>query len=188
MNLFKKILSGNQATKQPAPTGPAYSPRMEEVLEELPELNKGMSLDVVTKDGKLLVTGRISAVTAAGLTLERMPGWLAFDTVNIGETVNLRGFTKQMLAFNLSGTVRESSRIIFRVQNLRVEHVINQRLTFRLPINGPAYLFRQDDGLPGQRSVPWWTSAQAAPAWNRSMSTRRTRCSICASSWRTTPP
>ncbi len=145
MNLFKKILSGNQDTKQPAPTGPAYSPRMEEVLEELPELNKGMSLDVVTKDGKLLLTGRISAVTAAGLTLERMPGWLAFDTVNIGETVNLRGFTKQMLAFNLSGTVRESSRIIFRVQNLRVEHVINQRLTFRLPINGPAYLFRQDD-------------------------------------------
>ena len=115
------------------------------VAEQLPELTEGLSLDVVTEDGKLMLTGRVSNVNGASLTLERLPGWLSFETCPVGDRVAIRGFSRQMVAFNLSGVVAESNRIVFRVKNLKVEHVINQRMSFRLPVNTHASLYRADD-------------------------------------------
>ncbi|WP_322170792.1 PilZ domain-containing protein [Acutalibacter caecimuris] len=140
MNFLQKLFSKNK--EDPAAKGQAGKGG---ISEELPELAVGMSLDVVTADGKLLLTGQVANVDGTSLSLERMPGWLAFDTCEVGDRVMLRGFNRQMIAFNLSGIVQESSRIVFRIKNLKAEHVINQRLSFRLPVNTPAAMFRQDD-------------------------------------------
>lgn len=140
MNFLQKLFSKNKAEsagKDTAGKGGA--------AEELPDLPVGLSLDVVTEDGKLLLTGQVATVEGTTLCLERLPGWLAFDTCNVGDKVMLRGFNRQMIAFNLSGVVQESSRIVFRVRNLKAQHVINQRLSFRLPVNTAAAMFRQDD-------------------------------------------
>lgn len=142
MSFFKKLFAGkNEQTN----TAPAPAPA-EEAAEPLPELFEGMSLDVITpEDGKLLLTGRITEVSGASLTLERLPGWLAFETCEVGGTVSVRGFNRRMMSFNMSATVVESSRIICRLKDLKVEHVVNQRLSFRLPVNCAATLYRQDD-------------------------------------------
>lgn len=141
MGIFKKLFSKDKSEQE---TGGSTVSRKGNVSEELPELTEGMSLDIV-RDGKLFLTGQVSAVNGTNLSLERLPGWLAFDICEVGERVNVRGFNRQMIAFNLSGTVAESSRIVFRLKNLKVEHVVNQRLSFRLPVNTPAAMFRQDD-------------------------------------------
>ena len=114
-------------------------------LEEFPELYEGMALDIVSSDGKLLFTARLTAFSQDGHTLERMPGCLAFTICPVGSAVSIRGYNRRFNSFNLSATVQESSRIIFRVSNLTAQRVTNQRLTFRLPMNIPASLYRQDD-------------------------------------------
>lgn len=140
MSFFKKLFAGkNEQAAEPA--APA-----EEAADALPELFEGMSLDVITpEDGKLLLTGRVSSISGTSLTLERLPGWLSFDTCEIGDEVYVRGFNRRMTSFNMRATVVESSRIICRVKNLKVEHIVNQRLSYRLPVNCAATLYRQDD-------------------------------------------
>lgn len=140
MGFFQKIFGKDKETPEAKSSAPASG-----VAEQLPELTEGLSLDVVAKDGRLMLTGRVTNVNGSSLTLERLPGWLAFETVPLGEQVSIRGFSKQMIAFNLSGVVAESNRIVFRVKNLKVEHVINQRMSFRLPVNSHASLYRGDD-------------------------------------------
>lgn len=113
--------------------------------EPLPELVPGMSLDIVTSDGAQLLTGRITRCSEDELTLERLPGWLAFDTCPVGSEVFVRGYNRRMQSFNLRAEVTESGRTVFRVGKMRVEKVPNQRATFRLPVNSDASLFRADD-------------------------------------------
>lgn len=114
-------------------------------LEDLPELYEGMPLDIVSSDGKLLFTARLTAFSQDSLTLERMPGCLAFSICPVGAKVSIRGYNRRFNSFNMSATVQESTRIIFQVNNLTAQRVTNQRLTFRLPMNIPASLYRQDD-------------------------------------------
>lgn len=141
MSFFKNLFS--KKTEAPASAAPAA--KKAGVSEELPELTEGMSLDVVTEDGKLMLTGRVSAASGTSLTLERLPGWLSFETCDVGEKVSVRGFTRQMMAFNLTGTVQESTRMVFRLRDLKEQHVVNQRMSFRLPVNTEAAMFREDD-------------------------------------------
>ena len=140
MSFFKNLFS----KKKEAPAAPA-AVKKSGASEELPELSEGMSLDVVTESGQLMLTGRVSAVSGTSLTLERLPGWLSFETCNVGDKVSVRGFTRQMISFNLTGTVQESTRMVFRLRDLKVQHVINQRMSFRLPVNTHAAMFREDD-------------------------------------------
>lgn len=140
MSFFKNLFSQNKEVPASVPAA-----KKSDVSEELPELSEGMSLDVVTESGKLMLTGRVSAINGTSLTLERLPGWLSFETCNVGDKVSVRGFTRQMIAFNLTGTVQESTRIVFRLRDLKVQHVINQRMSFRLPVNTEAAMFREDD-------------------------------------------
>lgn len=77
--------------------------------------------------------------------MERLPGWLSFDTCPAGSTVFVRGYNRRMQSFNLKATVVESSRIVMKVADMVVEYTPNLRKNFRLPINGTASIFREDD-------------------------------------------
>lgn len=143
MSFFKNLFSRDN--EQPAPQAqPAPAPEPEPE-EELPELFTGMSLDVVTTEGRLLLTGLLTGYSNGCITVERQPGFLAFDTCDVGAKVYVRGFNRMLTSFNLSGSILESSRIICRVGRLSNEYVPNQRLNFRLPVNTPASMFRPED-------------------------------------------
>lgn len=134
-NLFssKKTGGDSQAAPPVAPKAP------------LPEFFEGMSLDIFTDDGVELLTGQVAEYSETGLTIERLPGWLSFETCPAGSTVFVRGYNRRMQSFNLKATVTESSRVLLKITNLAVEYIPNMRKSFRLPINGSASLFREDD-------------------------------------------
>lgn len=141
MSIFKNLFSNKKNTEssQPASTPAAPPPA------PLPEFIEGMSLDIFTEDGVELLTGQVSEHSEASLTLERLPGWLSFDTCPAGSTVFVRGYNRRMQSFNLRATVVESSRIVMKVADMVVEYTPNLRKNFRLPINGTASIFREDD-------------------------------------------
>lgn len=119
-----------QSQPQSAPTG---------------ELFEGMHLNVTTAEGTALLAGRVTAITPTTLTLERLPGGLAFKTCSIGATVLVSGYDKKMIPVSLRATVEESSRISFKLKNIQVETHPENRDSFRLPVNVPVSLYRQDD-------------------------------------------
>lgn len=143
MGFFKKLFGEknnpeSQETQAAAPQQPEVDP--------LPSLPVGTSLDAIfPQDNKLLLTGRVAELSDGVLTLDRLPGWLSFETCDIGEPLVIRGYDRRMASFNLTCTVMESTRTLLRVTNLKVVHIPNQRQAFRLPVNTPATLYRQDD-------------------------------------------
>lgn len=139
MSFFKNLFKGkNKAEDGPqSPQAPKPDP--------LPDLPLGMSLDIITEDGQELLTGQISEQSGTSLTLERLPGWLSFETCAEGSRVFVRGYNRRMQSFNLSAVVVESGRTVFRVRDMKVEKIPNQRASFRLPVNSKASIFREDD-------------------------------------------
>lgn len=137
MSFFKNLFSKKDTGEAPAPQAPPADP--------LPELLEGMSLDVFTEDGVELLTGQVSEYSDTVLVLERLPGWLAFETCPAGATVLVRGYNRRMQGFNLRAVVVESSRTLLRLTGMKVEHIPNVRKTFRLPVNSTADIFREDD-------------------------------------------
>lgn len=109
------------------------------------ELFQGMRLDVMTKDGNPLLSGRITDISPDVLTLGRLPGELSFKTTTLGTMVSLSGYDKRLIPICLSGTIQESTRTVLKLKNLKIEHHSENRDTFRLPANAPVSLYRQDD-------------------------------------------
>lgn len=109
------------------------------------ELFKGMRVDVMDKDNMPLLSGQVTEKTPDTLTLSRLPGDLSFKIVTIGSAVKINGYDKKLLPICLSGAVQESSRILFKVKNLKVESHAENRDNFRLPYTAPVSLYRQDD-------------------------------------------
>lgn len=106
----------------------------------------GIPLNVVTKDNQLALSGKLTSQAGGTLTLERLPGSLAFEILPVGEPVFIRGFTTRMEQFNLTGTVQESSRVVCRLTDIQVSDVENQRMSFRTPVQDtPAWLYRRED-------------------------------------------
>ncbi len=139
MNFFKNLFSKNKNIESAEPAAP------KKAAEPLPEMFQGMSLDVFTEDGVELLTGQVSEYSGTDLSLERLPGWLAFETCPLGSTVFVRGYNRRMQSFNLRATVFESTRVLMKLKDLKVEYIPNVRKSFRLPINGTAAIFREDD-------------------------------------------
>lgn len=137
MGFFTSLFSGHSDI---LPDGPA-----EKKPEHLSELYKDMSLSVILPDGTSLLTGKLTAFTSSTLTIERLPGWLAFDTCPAHKHVTIRGYTKSMAPIFLSGVIQESSRIVCKLQDVKAEPMEEHRYNFRLPINTPASLFYQSD-------------------------------------------
>lgn len=109
------------------------------------ELYEGMHLDVMTKEGEPLLSGRVTAFTPDSLTLGRLPGELSFKISPVGTTVSLCGYDRRLIPLCLSGTVQESGRTIFQLKNLKIEHHVEHRDNFRLPFTTPVSLYRSDD-------------------------------------------
>ena len=60
------------------------------------ELQEGMRLDITTPDGTPLLAGKITALTPTTLTLERLPGGLAFKVCSLEASVCASGYDKKM--------------------------------------------------------------------------------------------
>ncbi len=113
--------------------------------EGLPELYTGMNLDVFTKNGQPFLTGKLAAFTANSLSIERLPGWLSFELAERGKSMMVHGYTKKMIPFTISASIEESTRILCKLNDLKVEEYEEHRETFRLPVNIAASLFYQQD-------------------------------------------
>lgn len=109
------------------------------------ELFEGMCIEVMTKEGEPLLSGRIVELTDETLALGRLPGELSFKIAPIGAAVNLSGYDKKLIPICLSAVIQESGRTIFRLKNLKIENHAENRDTFRLPFNAPVSLYRKDD-------------------------------------------
>lgn len=109
------------------------------------KLYDGMKLDVTTKEGELLFTGKLTTMYHGSLTLNRLPGELSFKIIPLNSEVHLNGFDKKMLPISLSATVEESSRVVLKVNNIQVESHAESRDNFRLPYSAPITIFRYDD-------------------------------------------
>lgn len=109
------------------------------------ELFEGMRLDVTSKDGEVLLTGRIVERTTGSLTLGRLPGELSFKILALNSSVNLNGYDKKLIPISLSAAIEESTRTALKVKNLKVESHAESRDNFRLPYSTPITIYRRDD-------------------------------------------
>lgn len=109
------------------------------------ELYEGMPLDVMTREGEPLLSGRVIEFSSDSLTLGRLPGELSFKIAPVEAAVGLSGYDRRLIPLSLSGIVQESGRTVLRVKNLKVEHHVEHRDNFRLPFTTPVSLYRSDD-------------------------------------------
>lgn len=109
------------------------------------ELFDGMRLDVASKEGDFLLTGRIVGRAADTLTLGRLPGELSFKILTLNSSIKLNGYDKKLIPISLSATVEESTRTALKVKNLKVESHEEGRDNFRLPYSTPITIYRRDD-------------------------------------------
>lgn len=109
------------------------------------DLYEGMHLDVVTREGEPLLTGRVTDFSSDTLTLGRLPGELSFKVAPVETAVSLNGYDKRLIPICLSGVVQESGRTILRLKNLKFEEHIEHRDNFRLPFTAPVSIYRPGD-------------------------------------------
>ncbi len=109
------------------------------------ELYEGMRIDITDPDGMPLVVGRITALTSSTLTLERLPGGLAFKICSLESAVCASGYDKKMVPISLRASVQESTRTMLKLKNIQVETHAEHRAAFRLPLSVPVSLYRWDD-------------------------------------------
>lgn len=109
------------------------------------ELFEGMRLDAASKEGDLLLSGRVVERSADSLTLGRLPGDLSFKIIPLNSSVNLNGYDKKLIPISLSGTVEGSTRTALKLKNLKVESHSESRDNFRLPYSAPITIYRRED-------------------------------------------
>lgn len=131
------VYEKEEAEVRPGPLQPSGAPSG--------ELFEGMRVNVVTKEGGHLLSGRITELAEDSLTLERLPGELSFKLATLGTGVSLNGYDKKLVPICLNATVQESSRVCLKVKNLQVVSHTENRSAFRLPLTAPVSLYRRDD-------------------------------------------
>lgn len=109
------------------------------------ELYEGMRIEVTEPEGTPLVVGRITALGPSSLTLERLPGGLAFKVCSLESAVCASGYDKKMVPISMRAAVEESSRTVLKLKNVRVETHAENREAFRLALSVPVSLYRRDD-------------------------------------------
>ena len=109
------------------------------------ELYEGMHLDVMTREGEPLLSGRVTSFSPDSLTLGRLPGELSFKLAPVEAAVSLSGYDRRLIPICLSGVVQQSGRTILQLKNLKVEHHVEHRDNFRLPFTTGVSLYRPDD-------------------------------------------
>lgn len=116
---------------------------VEEELEALPEIFRGMTLIVETTEGQQVLSGQVSEFDSDDrtLALERLPGGLSFKMREIGSSVMVRGIDESLMQFYLKATVEESTRTAFRVKDVTLREVPKNRQNFRLEISSPVTMY-----------------------------------------------
>lgn len=112
------------------------------------QVYKGMQMEVTLKESREpLLTGQVTEYSAAAIVLSRLPGELSFKTAPLGSDVSLVGYDKRLVPIHFNGTIEESTRVSFKVKNLKREIHTEVRDNFRLPYTAPVSLYRQEDTL-----------------------------------------
>lgn len=109
------------------------------------ELALGMRLDITTPEGEPLMAGRITDLQDSALTLERLPGGLAFKLCSLDAAVCASGYDKQMVPISMRAAVRESTRTVLKLKNIQMVTHPENREAFRLPLSVPVSLYRHED-------------------------------------------
>lgn len=134
MGLFSSLRSERQPARPEQPAKPS-----------LPELARGMTINVTLPDGDALLSGKLVSYSSAGLTLERLPRSLSFKLCDKGETVYIRGCNQKLAPFVIQGLVEESTRTLFKMNELKSVPINENRNNFRLILNSPASLYYLTD-------------------------------------------
>jgi len=143
MGLLSSLFAGRA---QDAPEeAPVREPEKKESTSEFPSLRSGMELDISRQDGQPLLSGKITDVSPAGVTLERKPGQFAFEVCELGATVYIRGYNPDATPFDLKGIVEEASRIRYRIKDLSKVSHSEHRNNFRLFMSAPVTLYYEED-------------------------------------------
>ena len=111
----------------------------------LPELNVGMTIEVMEESGKVLNAGLITECRGRELSLGRMPGALSFKISEAGSTVFIRGCDNKMTQFYLRARVVECTRTLVKLDELEPEVRDNHRRNFRLAVNAPISIYYFND-------------------------------------------
>lgn len=111
----------------------------------LPELNVGMTIEVMEESGKVLNDGLITECKDREITLGRKPGALSFKTSEVGSTVFIRGCDNKMTQFYLRARVVECTRTLIKLDELEPEIRDNHRRNFRLAVNTPISIYYYND-------------------------------------------
>lgn len=109
------------------------------------ELATGLRLDVTTPEGAVLMSGRITDLEDSALTLERLPGGLAFKLCSLDAAVCASGYDKRMVPISMRASVQESTRTMLKLKNIQLVTHPENREAFRLPLCVPVSLYRQED-------------------------------------------
>ena len=145
MSIFKSLFSSEPDEEPKTALLPVDEPSRQPESAPTGELFEGMRLEVMNKEGDPLLSGRVIEFTPETITLGRLPGELSFKISNLGTEVSLSGYDKKLIPLCLSATVQESTRISFKVKNVRVERHSENRDNFRLPYSTPVNLYRRED-------------------------------------------
>lgn len=113
-------------------------------VNPLSNLSVGISLDIMN-EGKQVFTARLAAFKGQEMTLDRLPGWISFQILPVGTEVAIRGYNRRMEQFNLTAKVKESTRTLCKLEDVRAAVVDNVRNNFRIYMNAPAWLYRKGD-------------------------------------------
>lgn len=124
----------SQPVQPVTPSGPA-----------MPDLAKGMTISVTLPDGDQLLTGKLTSYSSQALSIERLPHALSFRTCQEGDTVYIRGCNQKLMPFVIEGSVAESTRILFRMKDLKSIPLGENRDNFRLMLSSPASLYYPTD-------------------------------------------
>ena len=138
MGFFSSLRTERAAQQPSQPVAKPSEPPM-------PDLTRGMTISVTLSDGDQLLTGRLTSFNGRALSIERLPHALSFRTCEKGETVYIRGCNQKLMPFIIEGTVEESTRILFRMTDLKSLPLNENRDNFRLDLHSPASLYYLTD-------------------------------------------
>lgn len=119
----------------------------EEKKVKLPEFSTGVPVDVVSRTGAVLLTGRPTDFEDTHISLERVPGEMSFPVIAIGTDVKLRGFGEDMAPLNYSARVAWSTSVICTLDNLQFLPYQDIRSSMRQPLRVEGELYSLNDTL-----------------------------------------
>lgn len=143
MSIFSSIFSKDDDYDYE--DGTERTPEVPSTRASSGELSLGMRLDVATPEGKPLMAGRITDLGDASLTLERLPGGLAFKLCSLDASLCASGYDRRMVPISMRASVQESTRTLLRLKNIQLLTYPENREAFRLPLSVPVSLYRRED-------------------------------------------